>query len=56
MGIGVEVTNTGARRLYERLGYEPWGDVIDEWNEVDSEGNVTVIHHDPCVYLVKTLG
>jgi ribosomal protein S18 acetylase RimI-like enzyme len=55
MGIGVEITNTGARRLYERLGYEPWGDVIDEWSEVDADGNVTVMHHDPCVYLVKNI-
>jgi RimJ/RimL family protein N-acetyltransferase len=55
VGIGVEITNTGARRLYERLGYEPWGDVIDEWNEVDADGNVTAEHHDPCVYLTKNI-
>jgi RimJ/RimL family protein N-acetyltransferase len=55
VGIGVEITNTGARRLYERLGYEPWGDVIDEWAEVDAAGNPTVVHHDPCVYLVKNI-
>jgi hypothetical protein len=53
--IGVEIVNTGARRLYERLGYEPWGDVIDEWGEVDADGNITVMHHDPCVYLIKNI-
>lgn len=55
MGIGVETSNTGARRLYERLGYEYWGDVIDEWNEVDATGAVVKAHHDPCVYLIKPL-
>lgn len=55
VGIGVEITNAGALRLYERLGYETWGDVIDEWNEVDADGNVTVTHRDPCVYLVKNI-
>ena len=41
IGIGVLVTNTGARRLYERLGYEYWGDVIDDG--------------EPAVYLVKNI-
>ncbi len=50
VGIGVEVVNTGARRLYERLGYDIWGDVIDEWVEADG-----TTHHDPCVYLVKSV-
>jgi GNAT superfamily N-acetyltransferase len=55
VGIGVELTNVDARRLYERLGYEYWGDVIDEWNEVDAHGNVTKTHHDPAAYLIKNL-
>ncbi|HUR77569.1 MAG TPA: GNAT family N-acetyltransferase [Acidimicrobiales bacterium] len=55
VGIGVEVSNTAARRLYERLGYRYWGDVIDEWGEVDAEGNVTFMHHDPAAYLIKTI-
>jgi ribosomal protein S18 acetylase RimI-like enzyme len=41
IGIGVLVTNTGARRLYERLGYEYWGDVIDDG--------------EPAMYLVKNI-
>ncbi|HVV36396.1 MAG TPA: GNAT family N-acetyltransferase [Acidimicrobiales bacterium] len=41
IGIGVLVTNTAARRLYERLGYEYWGDVIDDG--------------EPAAYLVKRL-
>jgi GNAT superfamily N-acetyltransferase len=55
VGIGVEVVNVDARRLYERLGYEYWGDVIDEWGELDDAGNITKMHHDPCVYLVKNM-
>ncbi|MEY2472408.1 MAG: hypothetical protein QOK28_1737 [Actinomycetota bacterium] len=30
IGIGVLVSNVQARRLYERLGYDYWGDVIDD--------------------------
>ncbi|HVT76592.1 MAG TPA: GNAT family N-acetyltransferase [Acidimicrobiales bacterium] len=41
IGIGVLVTNTAARRLYDRLGYEYWGDVIDDG--------------EPAAYLVKGL-
>lgn len=41
VGIGVLVTNTAARRLYERLGYEYWGEVIDDGQ--------------PAAYLVKNI-
>lgn len=41
LGIGVLATNDGARRLYERLGYEYWGDVIDDG--------------EPAAYLVKDI-
>src|SRR5689334_6172315 len=30
MGIAVVLTNVAARRLYERLGYEYWGEVLDD--------------------------
>ena len=39
VGIAVLVDNVAARRLYERLGYAYWGDVIDDG--------------DPAVYLLK---
>jgi ribosomal protein S18 acetylase RimI-like enzyme len=41
IGIGVLVANVHARRLYERLGYEYWGDVIDDG--------------EPAAYLVKNI-
>jgi RimJ/RimL family protein N-acetyltransferase len=55
VGIGVEVTNLAARRLYERLGYEPWNDVVDEWDEFDDAGAIAKVHHDPAAYLIKPL-
>jgi RimJ/RimL family protein N-acetyltransferase len=57
IGLAVEPVNTGARRLYERLGYQQWdGDqVIDEWTEEDADGHVIATHRDPCVYLVKPI-
>jgi len=56
VGLGVEVTNERARRLYERLGYLDWGHGVyrDRWAEVDEDGN-EVAHEDPCVYLLKRL-
>jgi GNAT superfamily N-acetyltransferase len=56
IGLAVEPDNSGATRLYARLGYEPAQlRVIDEWTEVDAEGTVLVTHRDPCDYLLKPL-
>jgi GNAT superfamily N-acetyltransferase len=58
IGLAVGLDNPGARRLYERLGYQPWdgATVIDTWTEQDAEGNIVRSHADPCDYLLKPLG
>ncbi len=53
IGIGVVVDNVAARRLYERLGYEYWGDVLDVSEYRDDAGNVIHVQKDPAVYLIK---
>lgn len=57
VGIAVERTNQGARRLYERHAYVEWdhGDVIDDWDEVANDGTVLAHHHEVCAYLVLEL-
>jgi ribosomal protein S18 acetylase RimI-like enzyme len=42
--LGVEVGNTRARALYDRLGYEPCGHARDSWPEADDQGNVFTYH------------
>lgn len=38
--VGVEDNNPGARRLYERLGYESYDRWTDSWEAEDDDGNV----------------
>jgi GNAT superfamily N-acetyltransferase len=55
IGLGVGPENEGARRLYERLGYELWSGprVTDRWTEKDADGVVVRSHVDSCDYLFK---
>jgi GNAT superfamily N-acetyltransferase len=56
IGLAVGLDNSGATRLYGRLGYQPADlRVIDEWTELDADGTVLVAHRDPCDYLLKPL-
>lgn len=57
VGLAVEHDNPGARRLYERLGYQAWdnGDVVDRWTERDDCGELIQEHADDCAYLIKDL-
>jgi len=55
IGLGVELNNDGARRLYERLGYELGPRVIDRWTEQAADGSVLRSHADECDYLLKPL-
>lgn len=57
VGLAVDVTNDGARRLYVRLGYALWphGTVIDHWAPRDDEGQVLGEQADECFYLTKRL-
>lgn len=57
IGLAVWHDNHGARRLYERLGYQLWDGepVIDTWTEQDADGNIVRSHADSCDYLLKPL-
>lgn len=52
--IGVDVTNPRAQKLYERLGYVPYGREPDAWDQEGPDG--TIEHYETtCVLLRKSL-
>lgn len=44
--IGVAKNNVGARRLYERIGYEVVGEGIDRWSYTDPDGERVEVAED----------
>jgi len=52
--LGVEKVNTGARRLYERLGYVTFGDEDLVWPEPMADGGLAPVAH-PCWLMRKDL-
>jgi ribosomal protein S18 acetylase RimI-like enzyme len=44
--LAVEKTNTPARRLYERLGFEIFTQRVDVWSYVDHQGQTHWVHED----------
>ncbi len=44
--LAVEKSNTGARRLYERMGYEIFTQRVDVWSYVDQHGQTNWVHED----------
>jgi ribosomal protein S18 acetylase RimI-like enzyme len=53
--IGVEHDNTGARALYERLGYRAVGEDVEHWGRTGSDGTV-VMHRAEVTLMRKPLG
>ena len=53
--LRVEIDNRRARALYERLGYEAYGEAPDGWDEPGPDG--TVVRYDTtCTLMRKHLG
>jgi len=57
IGLGVGVDNSGARRLYQHLGYEGgyFGEYKSRGSYIDQEGKEQN-WEETCIYLVKPLG
>jgi len=51
--LAVEKRNTGARRLYERLGFEIFTQRVDVWSYIDHHGQTHWVHED--VYGMRKL-
>lgn len=51
--LAVEKSNTGARRLYERMGFEIFTQRVDVWSYVDHLGVTHWVHED--VYGMRKL-
>ncbi|MBX3084709.1 MAG: GNAT family N-acetyltransferase [Anaerolineae bacterium] len=54
MSIAAAKDNPGARRLYERLGFEVFSEDTGHWNYVDHEGRTRYVV-EPCWILEKEL-
>jgi ribosomal protein S18 acetylase RimI-like enzyme len=52
--LGVEVTNTRAKALYDRLGYIEFDRIKDSWEEGDLDGH-TVIYRADVILMRKSL-
>lgn len=52
--LSVEVENTRARALYERLGYAAVGAVRETWIE-ERAGGAIAVHEADCILLRKEL-
>lgn len=57
VGLGVDVDNAGARRLYDRLGYRDWGHgtVPSQWTWTSDNGQA-IREDELLLMLVKPLG
>ena len=51
--LAVEKSNTSARRLYERVGFEVFTQRVDVWSYVDHHGETHWVHED--VYGMRKL-
>jgi len=52
--ISVAKENDAARRLYERLGFEVFGEDAGDWSFIDDQGRVQDVH-EPAFLLEKLL-
>lgn len=52
--LGVEIDNPRARTLYERLGYEAYGEAPDGWDEEHPDGTITR-YETTCTLMRRTL-